>query len=176
MADSEGYTCEGCHQVFLIKKEKEDHFEEVHLKIFACEESDNCIAEFRSDLLRAIHIMDKHRTIEKHKCENCEDKFWFKTVLNEHLAQKHGKILSPECEECGKLFNYVDDLKKHLNKVHSKLQAYICPEHCGLFFPIKDDLMRHLVEVEKVTCQECRQFCDCKTKLYTHMKAVHGQE
>ncbi|KAL7293286.1 hypothetical protein TKK_0013063 [Trichogramma kaykai] len=175
MADSKGYACEICHEVFLIKKEKEDHFEEVHLKIFACEETNDCIAEFENDLARAIHIMSKHRVIKKHQCEKCEDKFSFKKNLNDHLAKKHGKFLGQECEECGELFNEVDALKKHLDEVHSKLQAYICPEHCDLFFSIKDDLMRHLVDVEGLTCQECGQFCDYRSKFYKHMKEVHGK-
>ncbi|CAH2100619.1 unnamed protein product [Euphydryas editha] len=133
--------CLVCNERFLDYWKKVDHMVKVHgappvvLKCHACERT------FRNQRALARHTKKDHLLERKHKCEECEMKFFSKSNLQRHMA-KHTGIRQFRCDICFKAYGRKNTLREHM-RIHADDRRFACV-HCGQAFVQKCSWRSHM--------------------------------
>ncbi|XP_050359491.1 telomere zinc finger-associated protein-like isoform X9 [Nymphalis io] len=133
--------CLVCNERFLDYWKKIDHMVKVHgappvvLNCHACDRT------FRNQRALARHTKKDHLLERKHKCEECEMRFFSKSSLQRHMA-KHTGVREFRCDICLKAYGRKNTLREHM-WIHADNRRFACA-HCGQAFVQKCSWRSHM--------------------------------
>ncbi|XP_063837099.1 zinc finger protein 28-like isoform X5 [Ostrinia nubilalis] len=133
--------CGYCNEKFKNYKKKDEHIAKVHgvpsraLKCHACDKT------FATKTALTIHTKRDHLMERRHKCEQCEMKFFKTSELKEHMV-KHTGMRSFQCGVCFKSYGRKKTLNEHM-RIHADDRRFKC-EHCGQSFVQKCSWKGHM--------------------------------
>jgi KRAB domain-containing zinc finger protein len=129
------------------------------------------------------HLTKKHGEKKKYACDECGEKFAYRTLLSCHMRNKHTEEVCV-CEECGATFDRKYKLVSHRTRKHPRgpQKTYPCPE-CDVTYTTSKGLALHNEKVHGVgkvktfegSCEDCGEKYLTKDNLRSHAYKVHGK-
>ncbi|VVC98043.1 unnamed protein product [Leptidea sinapis] len=137
--------CPMCDERFTDYWKRVDHMVKVHnaprviLRCSACERT------FDNQRALSRHTKKDHLLERRHKCQECDMKFFSTGSLKRHMA-KHTGLRLFQCDVCFKSYGRKNTLREHL-RIHADDRRFACV-HCGQAFVQKCDENSIVVEVD----------------------------
>ena len=140
------FGCNKCDKRFKINYDLIKHKKTIHSNIrpFVCPQSD-CNKSFKRrehlNGYKRIHCSDK-----PFECEECNQRFKYKSNLNTHKIRFHSDIKPHKCfhNNCDISFVFLAELKTHIAYKHSTNRPYKCNLHnCNSTFKSSSNLNYH---------------------------------
>jgi transcription elongation factor Elf1 len=129
------------------------------------------------------HLTKKHGEEKKYVCDECGEKFAYKTALFVHGRNKHTEEACV-CDECGETFDRKYKLTSHRTRKHPRgpTPTYSCPE-CDVTYTTREGLARHnavthgIGKIPRVPrqCEDCEKMFVFKDNLCAHAYKAHGK-
>ena len=111
-----------------------------------------------------------------HKCEICDNSFYYPSDLKKHIHTVHEGHKEYKCQSCGKSFSQPGSLKLHINAVHGSHQNYKC-ESCGKSFSESGTLRKHIHYIHEghkdYKCESCDKSFSQAWHLKKHIHTIH---
>ncbi|XP_046801918.1 zinc finger protein 62-like [Lucilia cuprina] len=177
-------TCPDCQEIFLLKKEYNQHVVEQHNG----HKCPKCIMRFRHRHHLKRHLQNTHdkgktnvRFPQRVNCPHpdCPKSFRFQDALNYHL-EFHTMKCTFVCdfENCTKVFPSQQRLEQHQEK-HTTARTFVCDyENCNKAYLNKRNLDEHRethATAKRYICDNCGYSCSNTTTLKIH-KRIHTGE
>lgn len=200
---SEGYSCKGCNEIFLEKRQWQDHYKTHSFKKrYFCSE---CNLYFRYSWDLKKHMFQTHKEgkkfeicdicgqgctttkiLAKHRqrhlklgfrCQKCKQGFAFKTELSAHIENVH-LTSDTFCSICNKAFSNKFNYKVHYRIYHDKdyvAPTFYCPT-CGQACKSRSYLNKHIRSHDGFPCDICGKVLTTKKSLSDHLLVHKGQK
>ena len=179
-AQSHGYKCQICSEIFANKDDREFHERNNHKDL-------NRTCEFCNEVCLDLKALGSHVTL-KH-CPKTDDG---KTVcifckkvqrrnrayVRYHMLAEHYNDPSFKCKHCGKVIVKTEDMQHHIQTVHEKLKPHQC-ETCGKSFKSLRGMRDHIAvsheKKENLKCdvEGCDKTFTNKIRLEHHRRLGH---
>ncbi|XP_052745813.1 uncharacterized protein LOC128199619 [Bicyclus anynana] len=133
--------CLICNERFLDYWKKVDHMVKMHgappvnIKCQACDRT------FQNQRALSRHTKKDHLLERKHKCAECEMRFFSTSSLQRHMA-KHTGLRQFRCDVCFKAYGRKNTLREHM-RIHADDRRFACV-HCGQAFVQKCSWRSHM--------------------------------
>ncbi|XP_047039360.1 zinc finger protein 208-like isoform X6 [Helicoverpa zea] len=133
--------CSYCSERFKDYWKKMDHMVKVHdvaplvLKCSACDRT------FSTQRSLSVHTKKDHLMERRHKCSECDMKFFGMSGLKKHMA-KHSGLRQFRCDICLKAYARKTTLREHM-RIHANDRRFACV-HCGQAFVQKCSWRSHM--------------------------------
>jgi uncharacterized C2H2 Zn-finger protein len=148
-----------CSQLFLVKTERDKHFQRDHSKIKKPTKCIYCNNVYRNDSLLNQHICHMHSDV-KLKCtrKGCASYFFSQSDCDAHFSEKHLKEEENKtfkCDKCDFTCAKIRYLNSHFTYTH--VTPHVKCLKCRKMFPSKICMLRHLrvSHTELKACQHC---------------------
>jgi hypothetical protein len=151
-----------CSQFFLVKTERDKHFQRDHIHSKIIIKAAKCIYcnnVYRNDSLLNQHIRRMHSDV-KFKCPRwgCASYFSSQSDSDAHFTKKHKEEEEKKtfkCDKCSYSFIDKSSLNRHIRVYHGNNQIECLK--CTKVFRSKNDMLKHLrlSHSERKTCQHC---------------------
>ncbi|XP_075989291.1 zinc finger protein 711-like isoform X9 [Anticarsia gemmatalis] len=138
--------CGYCNESFEDYRRKEAHLIATHGLIVPTSKCNACDKVFKDRKRLTLHIKRDHLMDKRHKCPECDMRFFQSTELKDHIV-KHIGSRDFKCSVCSKAFPRAKSLKEHL-KIHDDVRRFKC-EHCGHTFVQKCSWRSHMKNKHK---------------------------
>ncbi|XP_062537440.1 uncharacterized protein LOC134205837 [Armigeres subalbatus] len=136
---------------------------------------EGCGKQYSNKITRDRHeILIHHEDNYKYNCDQCDERFKYRSTFDYHYAVKHESQMVP-CPVCGKLLKHKSLIREHVRR-HTG--HFPCPV-CGKILQKKYSLdvhMRTHTNVKPYACDMCGQRFMLKVQLKTHLAKVHQME
>ncbi|XP_022818934.1 zinc finger protein 260-like isoform X5 [Spodoptera litura] len=138
--------CNYCAEKFVDYWKKVNHMVQEHgmppvvLKCSACDRT------FSNQRALSTHTRKDHLLERRHKCNECEMRFFLKSSLQKHMA-KHTGLRQFKCDICLKAYGRKNTLREHM-RIHANDRRFAC-SHCGQAFVQKCSWRNHMRAVHK---------------------------
>jgi KRAB domain-containing zinc finger protein len=129
------------------------------------------------------HLTKKHGGEKKYPCDECGEKFAYKSALFGHVRNRHTEEACV-CEECGATFDRKYKLTSHKTRKHPRgpTPTYSCPE-CDVTYTTREGLARHnkvahgvgKISTIQRLCEDCGKKFVFQDHLCAHAYKKHGK-
>ncbi|XP_077295507.1 uncharacterized protein LOC143917796 [Arctopsyche grandis] len=164
-------TCEICNKTFkgshYLWMHMRTHSDFKHLH-----KCPHCSERFTTYYMRAKHLMDVHNDEpNKFKCKLCPKQYLMSSALTAHVKKAHLLERKHKCQECDQQFFYPMELRRHMIK-HSGIknfQCEVCKKSYARRYTLQEHLKIHN-NVKDYVCSICSKAFTQKCSLKNHMK------
>ncbi|EAT45834.1 AAEL002930-PA, partial [Aedes aegypti] len=125
----------------------------------------NKVTRDRHEIL--VHCEDNY----KHTCDQCGEKFKYRSSYNYHFAVKHQSQMVP-CPICGKLLKHKSLIKVHVRRHGGHFPCPVCGKVLQKKYSLDVHMRTHTKE-KPYSCELCSQRFMLKVQLKTHLSKVH---
>lgn len=161
----------------LCGKQIERSYFEYHMnqhngvKPYACS-YEGCDRQYSNKITRdrheiLIHCEDNY----KYECDQCDEKFKFRSTFDYHYAIKHESQQVP-CTICGKLLKHKTLLREHLRRHTGHFPCPVCGKILQKKYSLDVHMRTHTNE-KPYPCELCGQSFMLKVQMKTHLAKVH---
>jgi uncharacterized C2H2 Zn-finger protein len=129
------------------------------------------------------HLTRKHGEEKKYVCDECGEKFAYKSAWFVHVRNRHTEEACV-CEECGETFDRKYKLTMHKTRKHPRgpTRTYWCPE-CVFPYTTREGLAKHNAVAHGIgkisrfnrQCEDCGQKFVFEDHLRAHAYKKHGK-
>nr|CAH8820126.1 unnamed protein product [Trichobilharzia regenti]CAH8820127.1 unnamed protein product [Trichobilharzia regenti] len=164
--------CRQCDKNFAKKSHLDEHIRVKHEgKAYECV---TCHKKLQTHKGLKIH-RKLHEDIGM-KCEECGERFIYKSDLDKHYRAIHTN-LKYNCDYCEQTFSWKATLYEHKRSAHKGV--YFQCDECELSFVRNWNLEKHKREVhdgEKFNCPQCDKMYSTKNFLNQHVQVHHKEK
>ncbi|XP_050676694.1 zinc finger protein 260-like isoform X17 [Leptidea sinapis] len=172
------FKCNQCDKVFSNQLYLRDHQRRTHLGFSKRNKCPMCDERFTDYWKRVDHMVKVHnapRVILR--CSACERTFDNQRALSRHTKKDHLLERRHKCQECDMKFFSTGSLKRHMAK-HTGLRLFqcdVCFKSYGRKNTLREHLRIH-ADDRRFACVHCGQAFVQKCSWRSHMRSKHGED
>lgn len=172
------YKCDQCDKVFTSAQNRILHVRRTHLGLTKRNICHFCDERFADYWRKIDHMVKEHGLPPVVlKCQACDRTFTNQRKLNKHTKKDHLLERKHKCTECEMRFFGKNSLQKHMTK-HTGLRQYqcdVCLKFYGRKQTLKEHMRIHAND-RRFSCVHCGQAFVQKCSWKSHMKSKHGED
>lgn len=174
----EKYECDLCDKTFSCDQRKKDHERRIHLGLNKKHKCPFCRERFGDYWARMNHLVEEHGAPPiVLKCQACDRSFQNQRALSRHTKKDHLLERKHKCTECEMRFFSTSSLKRHMTK-HTGLRKYkcdVCLKSYGQKTTLRQHMRIH-ADDRRFACTQCGMAFVQKCTWRSHMRSQHGEE
>lgn len=167
------YKCKYCPKVFNTERKKKAHERVVHV-LTALYRCGYCFQMFKDYERKELHLSEMHGVKPiVYQCNACDRTFAMRKQLRMHIKREHLMDKRHRCDECDMRFFTITDLKRHSSK-HAGVRhpCSVCLKTYASVRTLKTHMQLHMDE-RTLKCDHCTKSFSKKTGLKAHLRIVH---
>lgn len=176
--DNGEFKCEQCDKTFTNQQKLRDHVKRTHLGMSKRNKCNYCAERFVDYWKKMDHMVKEHGMAPiVLKCSACERTFRDQRALSRHTKKDHLLERRHKCPECDMRFFGSSGLQKHMAK-HTGLRQFrceVCLKAYGRKNTLREHMRIHAND-RRFACTHCGQAFVQKCSWRSHMRSKHGEQ